>query len=75
MHPNGVWYITKLSKEIIYSDSFMDLRIFKSWLFYHKMFLCTYRKSGNFHVEIIHVVNIHVDLFLWVFGTHENILT
>ena len=34
-----------------------------------------YRESGNFHVEIIHVVNIHVDLFLWVYGTHENILT
>ena len=34
-----------------------------------------YRKSGNFHVEIIHVVNIHVDLFSWVYGTHENILT
>ena len=34
-----------------------------------------YCKSGNFHVEIIHVVNIHVDLFLWVYGTHENILT
>ena len=29
----------------------------------------------NWHVEIIHVVNIHVDLFLWVYGTHENILT
>ena len=24
-------------------------------------------------MEIIHVVNIHVDLFLWVYGTHENI--
>ena len=34
-----------------------------------------YRKSGNFHVKIIHVLNIHVDLFLWVYGTHENILT
>ena len=34
-----------------------------------------YRKSGNFHVEIIHVVNIHVNLFSWVYGTHENILT
>ena len=34
-----------------------------------------YHKSGNFHVEIIHVVNIHVDLFSWVYGTHENILT
>ena len=34
-----------------------------------------YRKLGNFHVEIIHVVNIHVDLFSWVYGTHENILT
>ena len=33
-----------------------------------------YRKLGNFHVEIIHVVNIHVNLFLWVYGTHENIL-
>ena len=32
-----------------------------------------YCKSGNFHVEIIHVVNIHVDLFSWVYGTHENI--
>ena len=35
----------------------------------------TYRKSGNFHVKIIHVFNIHVDLFSWVYGTHENILT
>ena len=34
-----------------------------------------YRKLGNFHVEIIHAVNIHVDLFSWVYGTHENILT
>ena len=34
-----------------------------------------YRKSGNFHVEIIHVVNSHVNLFSWVYGTHENILT
>ena len=34
-----------------------------------------YRKLGNFHVDIIHVVNIHVDLFSWVYGTHENILT
>ena len=31
-------------------------------------------KSGNFHVEIIHVVNIHVDLFSWVFGRDEPIL-
>ena len=29
----------------------------------------------NFHVKIIHVLNIHIDLFLWVYGTHENILT
>ena len=34
-----------------------------------------YRKLGNFHVEIIHVVNIHVDLFSWVYDTHKNILT
>ena len=34
-----------------------------------------YRKSGNFHVKIIYVLNIHIDLFLWVYGTHENILT
>ena len=34
-----------------------------------------YRKLENFHVEIIHVVNIHVNLFSWVCGTHENILT
>ena len=34
-----------------------------------------YHKSGNFHVEMIHVVNIHVDLFSWFYGTHENILT
>ena len=34
-----------------------------------------YCKSGNFHVEIIHVVNIHVDLFSWVYGTHGNIIT
>ena len=36
---------------------------------------CVYCKSGNFHVKIIHVLNIHIDLFLWVYGTHENILT
>ena len=35
----------------------------------------TYRKSGNFHVKIIHVLNIHFDLFSWVYGTQENILT
>ena len=34
-----------------------------------------YHKLENIHVEIIHVVNIHVDLFSWVYGTHENILT
>ena len=34
-----------------------------------------YRKLGNFHVEIIHVLNIHINLFLWIYGTHENILT
>ena len=26
-------------------------------------------------MEIIHLVNIHVDLFSWVYATHENILT
>ena len=31
-----------------------------------------YHKSGNFHVEIIHVVNLNVDLFSWVYGTHEK---
>ena len=34
-----------------------------------------YLKSGNFHVKIIHVLNNHFDLFSWVYGTHENILT
>ena len=34
-----------------------------------------YRKSGNFHVLNIHVLNIHIDLYSWVYGTHENILT
>ena len=34
-----------------------------------------YHKSGNFHVKVIRVLNIHFDLFLWVYGTHENILT
>ena len=34
-----------------------------------------HRKSGNFHVKIIHVLNTHIDLFSWVYGTHENILT
>ena len=34
-----------------------------------------YCKSGNFHVEIIHAVNIHVDLFSCIYGTHESILT
>ena len=23
------------------------------------------------HVKIIHVLNIHIDLFLWVYDTHE----
>ena len=41
---------------------------------YDIIYIDTYHKSGNFHVKIIHVLNIHVDLFLWVFGTHENIL-
>ena len=35
----------------------------------------SYRKSGNFHVKIIHVLNVHIDLFSWVYGTHKNILT
>ena len=35
----------------------------------------TYRKSGNFHVKIIYVLNIHIDSFSWVYGTHENIPT
>ena len=26
-----------------------------------------YRKSGNFHVKIIHVLNIHFGLFSWVY--------
>ena len=34
-----------------------------------------YCKSGNFHVKIIHGLNIHINLFLWVYGTHKNILT
>ena len=34
-----------------------------------------YRKSGNFHVKIIRVLNIHIDLFSWVYGTHKNIFT
>ena len=34
-----------------------------------------YCKSGNFHVKIIHVLNIQIDLFSWVCDTHENILT
>ena len=34
-----------------------------------------YHKSGNFYVKIIHVLNIYFNLFLWVYGTHENILT
>ena len=45
------------------------------WFSFEYLWQYNYRKSGNFHVEIIHVVNIHVDLFLWVYGTHENILT
>ena len=32
----------------------------------HTSYISIYRKSGIFHVEIIHVVNIHVDLFSWV---------
>ena len=39
------------------------------------LLILSYRKSGNFHVKIIHVLNIHIDLFLWVYGTHESILT
>ena len=34
-----------------------------------------YRKLRNFHVKIVHVLNIHINLFSWVYGTHENILT
>ena len=34
-----------------------------------------YQKSGNFHVKIIHVLNIHVGIFSCVYGIHENILT
>ena len=41
----------------------------------HTLLLLLYRKSGNFHVKIIHVLNIHFNLFLWVYGTHKNILT
>ena len=32
------------------------------------IFHYTYRKLGNFYVEIIHVLNIHVDLFSWELG-------
>ena len=42
-------------------------------------FMCVllyiYHKSGNFHVKIIHALNIHMDLFLWVYDTHKNIST
>ena len=41
----------------------------------HYTYFVVYRKSGNFHVEIIHVLNIYVHLFSWVYGTHKNILT
>ena len=34
-----------------------------------------YCKSGNFHAKIIHVLNIHFNLFSWIYGTHKNILT
>ena len=44
-------------------------------LFCNKTDSYVYRKSGNFHVKIIHVLNIHFNLFLWVYGTHKNILT
>ena len=40
---------------------------------YVHMYVCMYRKSGNFHVKIIHVLNIHINLFSWVYGTHKNI--
>ena len=44
------------------------------------MYVCSlilpnYCKSGNFHVKIIHVLNIQINLFSWVCDTHENILT
>ena len=38
-------------------------------------YVILYHKLGNFHVKIIHVVNIYVNLFSWVYGTHKNILT
>ena len=31
-----------------------------------------YRKLEKFHVKIIHVLNIHINLFSWVYGTHET---
>ena len=33
--------------------------------------LSTYRKSRFFHVKIIHVLIIHIDLFSWVCGTYK----
>ena len=32
----------------------------------------SYCKSGNFHVKIIRVLNIHIDLFSWVYGTRRK---
>ena len=57
-----------------YKDLISELLAIASYVYIvnEAMVVCKkmYRKSGNFHVEII-----HVNLFSWVYGTHENILT
>ena len=41
-----------------------------SYMYISLMFILIYRKSENFVVmKIIHVLNIHIILFSWVYGT------
>ena len=41
-----------------------------SYMYISLMFILIYRKSGNFHVmKIIHVLNIQIVLFSWIYGT------
>ena len=59
--PNSAFHISKTTKPI--STKFIYVLLY------------IYHKSGNFHVKIIHALNIHMNLFLWVYDTHKNIST
>ena len=43
--------------------SFLTLQSLATWCKKNRFPTSLYHKSGNFHVEIIHVVNIRVNLF------------